>query len=131
MFEIIGQSYEPPRFETFDEGTAMQEMRAACGDRMEEVIADLQGWVAKRPAVAALLDDGVLLGNHPGTLLTLGAIAQAAKAGLDITKPQDAAVYVERVMNDPKSDYWTNGPLHKLAVQGMQFAMAVADSKKR
>jgi hypothetical protein len=69
--------------------------------------------------------EGVQFGNHPGVLLTIGAIAKAARGGLDITKPSDAKVYIERVMSDPKSPYWVEGPMHKLTVQGVQFAMAV------
>jgi hypothetical protein len=130
FFDVVGQGYQPPRGEAFDEDTAMRQMYAACGENTDAVLADLKAWVAKRPAVFALLDEGVLLGNHPGVLLTIGAVAQAAKGGLDITKPADAKTYVEKVMSDRKSEYWTGGGLHKLLVQGVQYAMAVAEAKR-
>ena len=58
-------------------------------------------------------------------------LKQAAKGELDITKPSDAKVCVERMMNDPKSPYWSDGPLHRLTVQGVQYALAVEASKKK
>jgi hypothetical protein len=141
MFDVIAEGYQPPKttFDgsgeeiagTFDYDTAMQQMNAACGENTQDVLADLRAWVGKRPAVAAFLDEGVQFGNHPGVLLTIGAIAQAAKQGLDLTKVSDAKVYVERMMSDPKSPYWLEGPMHKLTVQGVQFALAVEESSKK
>jgi hypothetical protein len=59
-------------------------------------------------------------------------LKQAAKGELDITKPSDAKVYIERMMNDPKSPYWSDGPLHRgLTVQGVQHVLTVEASKKK
>ena len=130
-FDLIGQNYQPPQGETFDFDTGRQQVYGACGEKTEEVLADLQSWVAKRPAVAAFLEDGVMLGNHGPTLLTLAGVALAAKAGLDLTRPGDARVYIERMVNDQSSPYWNHGPLHKVTVMAVQYAMGVADLADR